>query len=283
MIVTIGLVLSGRPSFRFMLSIEAAVISASVTMPQGTPVAATGEAVGKLGGGRGAVSSSSRWRSRARDYVVDVLAAVGDQPMAGRGGGPDGPPVGSSSSSNVGEVAIELLPTEQRIYGSEQLDLMWRDATGPIPEAVDVQLGGPNLDRLRCGRRGRQAAAAGVCRRLRGDRLVPGRQGGDEARHQAGGGEPRPGRCRTSGGRCARRSNGEEAQRIQRDRDEHPRHGPLSARRAARSATSRTCASAPPMAARCRSTRSRWSSCQRSFKFPQVWSSKIHCCPTKST
>ena len=35
-----------------------------------------------------------------------------------RGGGPDGPPVGSSSSSsNVGEVAIELLPTEQRIYG----------------------------------------------------------------------------------------------------------------------------------------------------------------------
>ena len=53
---------------------------------------------------------------------------------------------------------------------------MWRDATGPIPEAVDVnftlsimnpgsdvdvQFAGPDLDRLRAGRGRRQAAAAG--------------------------------------------------------------------------------------------------------------------------
>ena len=39
------------------------------------------------------------------------------------------------TASNVGEVAIGLLPTEQRIYSSEQLGLLWGDATGPIPEA----------------------------------------------------------------------------------------------------------------------------------------------------
>ena len=98
MIVTIGLVLSGRPAFRFMPSIEAPMISASVTMPQGAPVEATGEAVSKLEAGAG------RLRERlleetGRDYFVHVLAAVGDQPMASRGGGPAGPGPGMASAT----------------------------------------------------------------------------------------------------------------------------------------------------------------------------------------
>ena len=174
MIVTIGMVLSGRPGFRFMPSIEANVISASVTMPQGTPVEVTGAAVAKLEAG------AARLRRRlldesGRDYFRHVLAAVGDQPLAARGGGPTGPAVGSLASSNVGEVAIELIPSEGRVYGSEALGLLWREATEPIPEAVavdfalssmsagsdvDVQLAGPDLEVLR-------AAAAEVEQRLR--------------------------------------------------------------------------------------------------------------------
>ena len=95
--------------------------------------------------------------------------------MAARGGGPTGPAVGSFASPNMGEVAIELLPAEERVYGSEQLGLLWREATVPIPEAVevdfalstlsagsdvDVQLVGPDVDVLR-------AAAEEVKQRLR--------------------------------------------------------------------------------------------------------------------
>ena len=58
MIVTVGLLLSGRPAFRFVPSIEADVISASVTMPQGTPVETTGEAVAKFEAGCSAGSCS---------------------------------------------------------------------------------------------------------------------------------------------------------------------------------------------------------------------------------
>ena len=162
MIVTIGMVLSGRPAFQFFPSIEADVMAASVTMPQGTPVDATGEAVARL------ESGAARLRRQlleetGNDYFLHVSATVGDLPMAARSNGPLGPAAGAAQP-NVGEVAIELLPTEQRIYSSEQLGLMWRDATGPIPEAVDVnfqmsvmtpgsdvdvQLAGPDLDRLR--------------------------------------------------------------------------------------------------------------------------------------
>ena len=175
MIVTIGMVLSGLPGFRFMPSIEANVISASVTMPQGAPVEATAAAVAKLEAG------AARLRRRlieetGRDYFRHVLAAVGDRPMAARGGGPTGPAVGSFTSPNTGEVAIELLPSEARAYGSEELGLLWRDATAPIPEAVevdfalstlsagsdvDVQLAGPDVGVLR-------AAAEEVKQRLRG-------------------------------------------------------------------------------------------------------------------
>ena len=173
MIVTVGLVLSGRPGFRFVPSLEIDVVSASMTLPQGTPVEATGEAVAKLEAG------AARLRrllldETGQDHFVHVLAVVGDQPLAARGGGPITPVVGRASS-NVGEVAIELAAPERRIYSSEELGLLWRDATGPIPEAVavdfsltrwsggsdvDVQLAGPELDRLR-------AAAEDVKRRLR--------------------------------------------------------------------------------------------------------------------
>ena len=174
MVVTLGMVLSGRPTLEFLPSIEAEFMSASVTMPQGTPVDATGEAVAKIEAG--AVRLRQRLlEETGRNYFLHTSATVGDQPMAVRGAGPLG---GGSvlAASNIGEVAVELLPAGQRVYTSEQLGLMWRDASGPIPEAVDVnfsmsimnpgsdidvQLAGPDLDLLR-------AAAEDVKQRLRG-------------------------------------------------------------------------------------------------------------------
>ena len=90
--------LSGRPGFRFVPALEADVISASMTMPQGSPVETTGEAVARLEAG------ASRLRQHllaetGRDHFVHVLAVVGDQPMAARGSGPITPVVGVASST----------------------------------------------------------------------------------------------------------------------------------------------------------------------------------------
>ena len=232
MIVTVGMVLSGRPALQFFPSIEADVMAASVTMPQGTPVDVTGEAVGKLEAG------AARLRRRlleetGHDYFLHVSAAVGDQPMAGRANGPLGPG-GGAAQPNVGEVAIELLPTEQRIYSSEQLGLLWRDATGPIPEAVDVnfqmsvmtpgsdvdvQLGGPDLDSLR-------AAAEEIKQRLREYAGVyevtdSFRAGKEEMKLGIKPAAEALGLTLQDLGRQVRQAfYGEEAQRIQRGRDD---------------------------------------------------------------
>ena len=232
MLVTLGMVLSGRPVFQFFPSIEADFMSASVTMPQGTPVDATGAAVAKLEAG------AARLRQRlleetGQDYFLHTSAAVGDQPTASRGGGPMGP-VGSRASSNIGEVAVELMPTEQRVYSSEQLGLMWRDATGPIPEAVDVnfsmsmmnpgsdvdvQLAGPDLNLLR-------AAAEDVKQRLREYSGVyevtdSFRAGKEEMKLGIQPSAETLGLTLQDLGRQVRQAfYGEEAQRIQRGRDD---------------------------------------------------------------
>ncbi|MEE2637540.1 MAG: efflux RND transporter permease subunit [Acidobacteriota bacterium] len=160
MVITLGLVLSGRPSFHFFPSIEADFMAASVTMPQGTPVEVTSTAVEQLEAGATRLRQTLRAET-GLDYFRHVSASVGDQPMASRTNRRFG---ATASAAHLGEVSIELAPSEMRIYNSEQLGNMWRDASGPIPEAVDVnfnmsmmtpgddvdvQLAGPDVNALR--------------------------------------------------------------------------------------------------------------------------------------
>ena len=172
LILTGGMVLGGWTSFHFFPSIEADFMAASLTMPQGTPVDVTSQAVEKLEAGAARLRDRLE-RETGMDYFRHVSAAVGDQPMMSRGGGPMGP-MQVASAANLGEVTVELAPAETRAYTSEELGALWRDMTDPIPEAVevnfdmsimspgddvDVQLAGPDLDRLRM-------AAEDVKRRL---------------------------------------------------------------------------------------------------------------------
>ena len=178
LIVTGGMVLGGWTNFHFFPSIEADFMAASLTMPQGTPVESTSQAVEKLEEGAARLRDRLR-RETGMDYFRHVSAAVGDQPMMSRGGGPMGP-LEVASAANLGEVTVELAPAETRSFTSEQLGLMWREATDPIPEAVevnfdmslmtpgddvDVQLAGPDIEQLRLAAdevKRRLAAYAGV-------------------------------------------------------------------------------------------------------------------------
>ena len=69
----------------------------------------------------------------------------------------------NAAASHLGEVTIELVPGDQRTLTSEELGNRWRELTDPIPEAtsvtfqfsmmsvgedVDVMLVGPNLEQL---------------------------------------------------------------------------------------------------------------------------------------
>ena len=230
LIVTLGVVFAGRVTFIFFPTVDGDSITASLAMPQGTPVSVTSEAVRTLEVG------AERLRrevieTTGTDIFRHAYAAVGDQPSASSGPGPGS---GNVAASNVGEVTIELLPANERLFSSEQLGTRWRELTGPIPEAmsvsfeftrmgagrdVDVMLVGPDIEEL-------SAAASEIKTRLRGYEGVYDIADSFQAGNQEIQLDITP-RAEALGlsledlGRQVRQAfYGEEAQRIQRGRDD---------------------------------------------------------------
>ena len=162
LIITGGMAGGGLLRFQFFPSVEADFMSAAVTMPQGTPVEVTSNIVRRLEMSAAQVRREMEDRT-GLDLFQHTYAAVGDQPMATQATGPFGF-ARAVSASHLGEVTIELAPAEDRDITSEELANRWRELTGLIPEAVelkfnasifaagrdiDIQLTGPDLNELR--------------------------------------------------------------------------------------------------------------------------------------
>ena len=237
--------LGGRAAFHFFPSIEPNFITVSLTLPQGSPVDATSAALEKIEAGAARVRAQLL-EETGMDYFRHIATTVGDQPVRARGGAMMGP-LQNVAATNVGEITIELVPAETRSYTGEQIGALWREATGPVPEAVelsfdmsvlnvgddvDLQLAGSDIDRLR-------AAAEAVKRRLAQYSgvyaIADSFRSGTLEMHL--GIEPTAENLGLRLGDLGRQVRqafyGEEAQRIQRGAGRHPRHGAVSPRRQA--------------------------------------------------
>ncbi|MGD8397175.1 MAG: efflux RND transporter permease subunit, partial [Candidatus Eiseniibacteriota bacterium] len=163
LLVTGGLVLGGYVRWVFFPDVEADYVSAAVTMPPGTPAEVTSEAVAQLERGAAQVRRELE-RESGKDPFLRDISAIGEHPFSRAQSQNAGGYAARDVSSNLGEVTIELLPAERRKVGAKTVADRWREATGPIPDAidltftaslfspgddVDVQLTGPDIDELR--------------------------------------------------------------------------------------------------------------------------------------
>lgn len=163
LIFTVGLIGGGWIKIVFFPPVEADNAIALLTMPQGTPAEVTAEAIRRL------EVSAEKLRvevegETGQNVFLHVLASVGEQPFRtaqaqGHGGG-----AGMFTGAHLGEVNIELVPSEDRAINSDDIARRWRELTEPIPdtvelsftasifstgEAINIQLHGRNIDRLR--------------------------------------------------------------------------------------------------------------------------------------
>ena len=231
LVLTVGLVAGGRVAFQFFPAPEADVVYATLTMPLGTSAAVTAAAAQRL------EDAAERLRREVRgqvgaDPLRHVLTAVGNQPL-GVAPGPlwSGP---GESSGHLAQVMLELAPPGERGVRADDLGRRWRELTGPIPEAlelgfsasdllpgedVDVQLVGADPAQLR-------AAVERVKTSLRGfagvHDVTDSFEGGPrEMRIGIRPGAEAVGLALEDVGRQVRQAfYGEEAQRIQRGRDD---------------------------------------------------------------
>jgi len=174
LLITVGVVRGGFIRFQFFPDVESDFMAAAVKLPQGAPVEATSEAVRRLEESAAKLRAEASEQSGGQDLFKHLVAVIGEQPFNRVQRQNPGGIALRETSSNLGEVSIELQPAEDREIGSGELVDRWRELTGPIPDAleltfsaslfspgedINVQLTGSNIDDLR-------AAADELKRRL---------------------------------------------------------------------------------------------------------------------
>ncbi|MEM7581819.1 MAG: efflux RND transporter permease subunit [Acidobacteriota bacterium] len=160
--LTVGYVAGGHIKFNFFPPVAADNLVALLTMPRGTPSAATEAALAQI------ESSSDELRKQLAaeghpDVIRHVLTSIGEQPFRSRQAANTTGLAASFVGGHIGEVNIELAPAEERGVTATQLLNRWRELTGAIPdaaelsfnsslfttgEAIDIRLSGRDLDEL---------------------------------------------------------------------------------------------------------------------------------------
>ncbi|MDH3993930.1 MAG: efflux RND transporter permease subunit, partial [Gammaproteobacteria bacterium] len=132
--ITLSLFASGRMQFQFFPAVEGTHLYAKLTMPEGTPVEKTAEAVHQM------EAAAEQLRLELdRDLaageaskIAHVFSSIGSFIPKGSIGGSGSP------QSNLAEVGIELnLPRNYSGVSTRSFANRWRELTGSIPDAIE--------------------------------------------------------------------------------------------------------------------------------------------------
>jgi multidrug efflux pump subunit AcrB len=137
------LVRTGTPRFVFFPQVDGDNVVVSLTMPQGTPVSVTSGLLGQIEAAaeelRREIDVEQGLKSTDTSIFEHMLASIGSQPFsierARNAGNRDA--VGGSGS-HLAELNIQLLPSESREIGSAEVVTRLRELVGQIPDAVEL-------------------------------------------------------------------------------------------------------------------------------------------------
>ena len=136
LLITFGWIAGGHTKFVFMPQIEADYVTVGIQMPMGTTAQQSVAVVRKVeAAAMQARDEYDRQRPGEPSLFRNVFSSVGAQPLAGAmrmGAGATG------SSAHLGEVGIELLPSEERDIGSEEIARRVRETLGEIAGAESI-------------------------------------------------------------------------------------------------------------------------------------------------
>ena len=155
----VGIVAGGHLPFTFMMPVQGDQVAARLTMPPGIGAGVTDQALARL-------------TESARSVQRQLVGESGDSPvvhiMAARGGHPSTGAaisgVRQESGTHLGEVVMQLSPSESRELTTREIADFWRETNGPIEEAIelsfdtervetgndiDIRVSGEDLDSLR--------------------------------------------------------------------------------------------------------------------------------------
>jgi multidrug efflux pump subunit AcrB len=141
-LVALGLVAGGRVKSVMMPTLEADNVYARVTMPLGTPVHETEDAILRMSAALEEliVELEARTPEDRPPIVSHVLTMVGSH----RGNSPMDRP-GEIGQPHLGQVSLELSAAEERDIKASEIGDRWRELTGTIPGAEELVFIGKHM------------------------------------------------------------------------------------------------------------------------------------------
>ena len=161
-LLTVGLVAAGHVRLVLFPTVESDNVVAFLTMPREAPAESTREGVNRLREAADEVRSELV-AELGGDPVQYIISFVGEHPFRTIQGGPMAA-LGASQGEFLGEVNIGLLPAEERTVSAAEIASRWRERAGQVAgavelefvhdaigtgKAVDLQLTAEDLDTLR--------------------------------------------------------------------------------------------------------------------------------------
>ena len=160
----IAILASGRLPFSFFPPLASDQVIAKMTMPLGTSAEVTQAGIRQLELSAGLVKKRLNKEYPDAPPIMHVLSVIGSQ--LGGSSGPPGSsaPAGGTANGHLGEVFLQLTPSQTRSLKTREVADIWRQANGPIADTVelkfnsslfsagndiDIQLEGDNVDELR--------------------------------------------------------------------------------------------------------------------------------------
>ena len=144
-ILAVALVPAGIIRVHFMPAMEADLVTATLEMPEGTPVRRTFEMAGLVeSAGHRAVAQLSGGRPASAGSLLEgVIVTVGQQarqiqPIRA---GPEADP-----RANIAVVELKLVTAEFREVSATDVQQAWREELGPLPEARALTIAAELLD-----------------------------------------------------------------------------------------------------------------------------------------
>lgn len=139
LMLTIGIPAAGLIKFVFFPYVESDFVAADLTLPSGNSIENTEEAMRKLEQSalRLKADLAAEAPAGAPSPIQYIFTSVGEQPRAMDQSTP-GADWSAFSGSNIGEVMMELAPSEERNITSAEIVRRWRESTEPIPDVVEL-------------------------------------------------------------------------------------------------------------------------------------------------
>lgn len=159
----LAIVASGRLPFSFFPPLASDQVIAKLTMPLGTSAEVTKAGIQQLEASAARVKEQLNTKYSEAPPVIHVLSVFGSQLSGGSGPSSSISAGGGSSNGHLGEVFLQLTPSQTREMKTREVADLWREVNGHIPDAVelkfnsslfsagndiDIQLEGENVEEL---------------------------------------------------------------------------------------------------------------------------------------